>query len=446
MRRLLIVLLVAVAVAACDKTNWEASLFRDIGKHPGSGYVVTDAKQRLVVNVPNSRSPVREAGAPNRIVCAEPSPDVAQALSEALKFSAAATVEGQGGGNLGLARSFSHSVAQLGERLAVIQLLRDKMYRACEAYANGAVQASGYTLLLARLDKTMVSLLSTEMIAGAFGRSLAQIGGGAGTGGVDEKQLEEAKQAVTLAAKKLKDAAAEPDATRADSVKKASKELDEANQNLFTLEMRTARTSAIGTVAMQALGQISGGATGTASNNVPTSIVNLHRNYLDDHGLEPVVDACIVAMDRGRLSVEDQKKILAAEQGLAKFAGDPPADQAKREKFDTDKAAARRAYEEATLFPGSPFATFCARTILTYTNHEHSFVRAFMTLKRDLRNAPGGSAPNDGDAPMDKSQVEREQMARNECQGWAIEIAKNGDKAKEAKRSFEEKSCARILG
>jgi len=55
--------------------------------------LITDAKQRVVTNIevsPSSTSGTLGRIEPSRVVCAEPSPDVAQAISES--FSAALSV------------------------------------------------------------------------------------------------------------------------------------------------------------------------------------------------------------------------------------------------------------------------------------------------------------------------------------------------------------------
>lgn len=166
--------------------------------------LVTDAKQRAIINTkarvgvgdfkykldskgkpyPDDQNITNDGvvkNHPDRIICAEPSPDVAQAISAA--FTAAAKVDiesAQGvnaGGSASVGSSYVSSIAKLGERLATVQLLRDKMYRACEAYQNGAISDTSYTLMLARFDKTMASMLASEIAAGAFGRNLAALGG-----------------------------------------------------------------------------------------------------------------------------------------------------------------------------------------------------------------------------------------------------------------------------
>ena len=130
-------MLSVLPIAACE--NWH-SIYRTADLDGGDS-LITDAKQRVVTNVADFR---REG---HRIVCAEPSPDVAQAIQAAVQASAnVSNGQTQVGGQFGYA--VAAQVAQLGERLAAIQLLRDKMYRACEAYANGAMRQAGYISLM----------------------------------------------------------------------------------------------------------------------------------------------------------------------------------------------------------------------------------------------------------------------------------------------------------
>lgn len=496
-RFLLAAMVPALFLAGCDKTNWESSIFREkkFTKNDDmrSGFVITDAKQRMIMNVPNNRAGKLDPQAPNRVFCAEPSPDVSQALSEALKLAVEVKVEGRGQGGLGVDRSFSHSIAQLGERLAVIQLLRDKMYRACEAYANGAVQASGYTLMLARLDKTMATLLSAEMVAGAFGRSLAQLGGAAGTGGVDPAEMEKAQAAVTSAAAELKKASEETDAAkRKEKAEKASKNLEEANQKLFALELQSARTSAAGNALMASLGQINGGSSSKdSSGTIPASIVSLHRNYLDDHGLEPLIDACVVAMDA--VTPDDNTKSTALNLvrlnfGLKEISKETPSkksergqsqdgtqdDGTKAPKPGKPQGATNGANLDTRLYgnivstlatQGSPFAAFCALRILTETNNRHAFIRHFTTLKRDLRNTRITRTEKNDDKyrvevthpsplQLDKAVAEaiiaqhEAKKLKKRCEALSFVLAKNRktlDSVKAEAAEFDSKKCATVL-
>ncbi|ABB76114.1 hypothetical protein SAMN05216403_14316 [Nitrosospira multiformis ATCC 25196] len=200
----------------------------------GNPSLITDAKQRAIINtkadVGIRRSSGKSDGSsdtssantdhviknhPTRIICAEPSPDVAQAISAA--FTAAAKVDIKaseiknisGSGSVG--SSYASSIAQLGARLSTVQLLRDKMYRACEAFQNGAISDTSYTLMLARFDKTMASMLASEIAAGAFGQKLAALGSSASTKGTDPKKLDEARVAVKDASQQLQEAVELPE-------------------------------------------------------------------------------------------------------------------------------------------------------------------------------------------------------------------------------------------
>ncbi len=165
-------LVAALALAACAG---EGSIFRpfDLGQNQS---LSVDAQQRVVTNVALPAGQDR-----SRVVCAEPSPDVAVAIAKSISANLAATVTPPAGGaavdaRAELARSYAQKLTQLGERTNTIQLLRDALYRACEAYANGAITKTTYALMLSRYDSLAVTLALGELAAGAFGRPLATAG------------------------------------------------------------------------------------------------------------------------------------------------------------------------------------------------------------------------------------------------------------------------------
>lgn len=112
--------------------------------------ITTTAEYRLV----------REQEGPNgnRIVCTEPSPDIAKAISEALKASGSSN-----GVSAALEFQRNESIAQLGKRYATVQLLREMMYRDCELYGNGIINQVEYAMKLSRFDAMVVTLLGIEM-------------------------------------------------------------------------------------------------------------------------------------------------------------------------------------------------------------------------------------------------------------------------------------------
>jgi hypothetical protein len=129
----------------------------------------------------------------HQVICTEPSPDVAKALSAALEAA------GQGGnagttGSFGFGGSSAETVQELAGRSTALLGLRDGLYRACEAYANGAIGADAYALVLSRYGQLMTTLFLAQDITGAAGteaRAAAQSpsitvnvpGGGSATAG-----------------------------------------------------------------------------------------------------------------------------------------------------------------------------------------------------------------------------------------------------------------------
>jgi hypothetical protein len=147
-----------------------------------------DAKQRLVL------ATYKGGKSGNRkIVCAEPSPDAFSATSASAAASAAFTFPtllpggqtgtdgGQPGtsGSGGIAAARSESAASIGMRTQTIQLLRDGLYRACEAYMNGAIDQHQYNIILLNIDKLMVTLLGIDAIGGTPKAAPATITAGA---------------------------------------------------------------------------------------------------------------------------------------------------------------------------------------------------------------------------------------------------------------------------
>jgi hypothetical protein len=238
----------SLALGACNgEPHIGDSYFLGWGSTP-----VIDAKQRAIINIKAEKRDDGISGhnEPTRIVCAEPSPDVAQAISQTMKLALEADLSRKNAAGdtesikarSDYARSAAASVAQLGERLASVQLLRDKMYRACEAYGNGAINSTTYTTIMARFDKTMTTLMASELAAGAFGRELASTSGSATISGPPAEAVKVAenrlKDNISAYNKSLEELAKKQDAatkakiafdSAAKDTEKAQSELDSAN-------------------------------------------------------------------------------------------------------------------------------------------------------------------------------------------------------------------------
>lgn len=124
----------------------------------------------------------------HRVTCAEPSPDALKAVAASL--SAQAEAAGQGGG--GFSSSSAESAASIGLRTATIQLLRDGLYRICEAYANGALSEFGYALALSNFDEIMIRLISVEGLTGTRQATQVVIGTSTQTKGTGQSTAPDA--------------------------------------------------------------------------------------------------------------------------------------------------------------------------------------------------------------------------------------------------------------
>lgn len=175
--------LAAIAVA-CVLSGCQAGIFREWDMDGGTSLSL-DASQRLVfVTDKGGRSRDR------RIVCAEPSPDSITSLAATFAASGAATnntsrpvigadgkavVDAEGKPVLAtddreakaaLAASYAQNAAFIGMRTQTIQLLRDGLFRACEAYMNGAIDEVQYNMLLVNMPKTMAALVAMDGLTG----------------------------------------------------------------------------------------------------------------------------------------------------------------------------------------------------------------------------------------------------------------------------------------
>ena len=177
-------LLAVVALTACSGVSDFLSV------RSGTALAKNDSHGRIFFNQADYRavySTLRSKnGVQNVVVCAEPSPDIAKVYGSSGAFGASAS-KGGVGGSLFASIARAQAAAQLGERLATIQLVRDILYRACEAYANRALSETSYAVIISRMDDLMVTLMLGEFVAGNYGRKPvtltldSQVGGGADT-------------------------------------------------------------------------------------------------------------------------------------------------------------------------------------------------------------------------------------------------------------------------
>ncbi len=164
MRRLLAVVAVLM-LSGCGVTKL-GSDYRTYHVMPNDGTtsVLIDAKRRAIVSVqnPDPESYVdKEFNKARRaaFVCAEPSPDALATITAA--FSGRILGKQL---RLSVARTIRETAKQLGTRNTTIQLLRDGLYRQCEAYMNGLIDGRAYRQIANKYINAMVVLLAIEQL------------------------------------------------------------------------------------------------------------------------------------------------------------------------------------------------------------------------------------------------------------------------------------------
>ncbi len=96
--------------------------------------------------------------------CAEPSPDALAAFAAAAGIGASTPAEGA----LSASGSLGTSAASIGLRTQSITLMRDALYRMCEAYGNGMLSRPQVMALLSRSQDLTAIILATEQLTGAI--------------------------------------------------------------------------------------------------------------------------------------------------------------------------------------------------------------------------------------------------------------------------------------
>ena len=285
--------------------------------------ITTGARQRLI----SSHDPgvFSDLGYvdPQRIVCVEPSPDVAIAIANS--FGSGISVLGYGSGSV--SGSTAEGVAQLAERTVAIQALLKQGYQACLDYANGAITRTTYSQRTAKLDDLLVTLVLGEVAGGAFGRSGAAIGGkssadvsaqvsGLGAIGASlegaRKRLEEAELAVAgkeqeLAAERAKLGTQQTDeekqATEA-KIKSLEAELatEKAKRNVALQQLKVT-TDTVSKTAAEITTVVGTGALSITPNGEVAKVLNeMQARFLEKDIDHTFVSTCLTEMGASNAS------------------------------------------------------------------------------------------------------------------------------------------------
>ena len=202
---------------------------KNVGE-PTTG-VAMDAKQRLLLV---NDVPGRNGGPKVRRMCAEPSPDALSALGASVGASIISDV----GATKQLAAALGESTASIGLRTTSIQLMRDAMYRACDAYLSGGIDDGYYASLQAHSQTLIVGLLAIEQLTGAVQAQQVKLTTDSSAGGLPDvvsetDNLVQAKKA-TFAQKDLVDQATQKKSASDKDVADKQVELARAKANAQT--------------------------------------------------------------------------------------------------------------------------------------------------------------------------------------------------------------------
>ncbi|MFQ5684303.1 MAG: hypothetical protein ACE5HC_13665 [Candidatus Binatia bacterium] len=330
-----------LALTACAQNG---TVYKTI-ELPGGKVLVTSPEVRVVTQVRTGRTN------PKYITCAEPSPDVAKVVADA--FSLSGSLKANLPSNItpeiagAISRAHAEQIAQLTERLATIQLLRDGLYRACEAYANGAISPRAYAVMISRYDDTMITMLLGEFVAGAFGRPLAVIGTEAKSR-TPPQQPEQQQPGVSSEAK--------------------------------------------GSTGTQP-----GSLESKQDAHIAKTLSLMQRTYLQNLNYDAVEIACIMAVDEAESSPELTKALVEYSEAKRLHADKPTDASRKRMKVATAELATGAKTAHLT-----PLATFCVTNVFPAVDHyrqilldhilqkiraERDEAREFARLKRDVKDA-----------------------------------------------------------
>lgn len=246
--------LVALSVSGCANLT-SISRTTDATMPGGEGTAIhLDAQQRLVYS-------------DARALCAEPSPDAMTAIASS--FGGGLSAPGQGAASV--AAALQQSAASIGLRTQSITLMRDQLYRICEAYHNNALNDADVANLLERSQDLTLAVLSVEQLTGAVAAQQAVLGGGANSRAsanlvetaaalkaarLQEKQAKDALERATTARDLQKKTvetkqAAYDAATEAAAKDKAKNELESAKSELVADEKAVADADAEYKVAQE---------------------------------------------------------------------------------------------------------------------------------------------------------------------------------------------------
>ena len=291
-----------------------------------SEVLATDAQFRgIIVQDRRTADPRWDPhGGGAQVFCAEPAPDTARAFASSFGASLATQLSTVSPEALAaFSRATADAIAQL-VRSNPVNILRDGLYRACEAYANGAITDEEYRILLSGLDEAVVAMALANEISGfaPVGPTIEAAGGGntVQTAGLNAlgtdalaivaQELQVANTAVAQQQQHVDQLSRQAVVIEDDPFAFGIETSTELANAQVELERRQQELSRLRGTFEDSLEKITSAATTTRSSqivsgeSVPTISINaadriaeIHRDYSQDISFDYLMVACMHALD-----------------------------------------------------------------------------------------------------------------------------------------------------
>lgn len=212
----------ATGLVACANLN---SISRTTSFPPSTAADGSTTDQGLAVHLDAQQRVVLVNGFGD--ICSEPSPDALAAFAASLGLGA--SVPGSGAGSL--AGGQQSSAASIGLRTQSITLMRDALFRMCEAYANDSIGPAQIASLLARSQDLTAVILAVEQMTGAVAANQVALTGTTSAGAsasllANQELLDSAREAESEKESRLKEAEAARDTARTTRNQKETEEVN----------------------------------------------------------------------------------------------------------------------------------------------------------------------------------------------------------------------------
>src|SRR5665213_871414 len=119
---------------------------------PGGNYSLVTLRSR----------PAPNSNASQQIVCHAPSPDWASAITTAQSFKSSVGLPSGTSISAEAANSLAETITAMVGRTSGVVALRDGLYKACQASANGVIGKDAYALILSQYGNLLVALVGAS--------------------------------------------------------------------------------------------------------------------------------------------------------------------------------------------------------------------------------------------------------------------------------------------